>query len=64
LSDVLPLLRFAIRASKGGPCAVCLGVCVRSDNRERTQPVVRLKALCGPGDDGEPVITVMTPEED
>lgn len=27
------------------------------------QPV-RLKALCGPGDDAEPVITVMLPEED
>jgi hypothetical protein len=27
-------------------------------------PLVRLKALCGPGDDGEPVITVMMPGED
>lgn len=26
--------------------------------------VVRLKALIGPGDAGEPVITIMTPEED
>jgi hypothetical protein len=25
---------------------------------------VQLKAVCGPGDDGEPVITIMTPEED
>jgi hypothetical protein len=27
------------------------------------RPLVRLKALCGPGDDGEPVITVMFPDE-
>jgi hypothetical protein len=25
---------------------------------------VKLKALCGPGDNGEPVITIMLPEED
>lgn len=25
---------------------------------------VRLKALCGPGDEGEPVITILLPEED
>jgi hypothetical protein len=25
---------------------------VRNDNRERTPPLVRVKALCGPGDDG------------
>jgi hypothetical protein len=27
-------------------------------------PLVRLKALCGPGDQGEPVVTVMLPDED
>jgi hypothetical protein len=25
---------------------------------------IRLKAMCGPGDDAEPVITIMLPEED
>jgi hypothetical protein len=40
------------------------GVHVRNDNREGTPPLVRLKALCGPGDDGELVITVMLPGED
>jgi hypothetical protein len=64
LWDVLTLLRFAIRASKGAADEVRFGVCVRNDNRERTPPVVRLKALCGPGDQGEPVVTVMTPDED
>jgi hypothetical protein len=41
-----------------------LGAHVRNDNRKRTPPLVRLKALCGPGDDGEPVITVMVLGED
>jgi hypothetical protein len=42
---------------------VRFGVHVRNDNRDRTPPLVRLKAVCGPGDEGEPVITVMTPDE-
>jgi hypothetical protein len=29
-----------------------------------TPPLVRLKALYGPGDYGEPVLTVMLPGED
>jgi len=37
---------------------------VRNDNRDRTPPLVRLKALCGPGDQSEPVITIMLPVED
>ena len=32
--------------------------------RKRTPPLVRLKAVCGPGDHGEPVVTVMLPAED
>jgi len=43
---------------------VRFGVHVREHNRDRTPPLVRLKALCGPSDQGEPVITVMLPEED
>jgi hypothetical protein len=27
-------------------------------------PLVRLKALCGPGDQGEPVVTVKFADED
>ena len=63
LWDVLSLLRWAIGRSDGGP-EVCFAVHVRNDNRERTLPLVRLKALCGPGAQGEPVVTVMMPEED
>jgi hypothetical protein len=36
---------------------------VRNDNRERTPPLVRLEAVCGPGHEGEPVITVMLANE-
>jgi hypothetical protein len=64
LWDVLTMLRFAIHGSKGGTSEVRFGVHVRNDNRDRTPPLVRLKALCGPGDDGEPVVTLMKPEED
>jgi hypothetical protein len=63
LWDVLWLLRLAVGRSDGGP-VVRFGVHVRDDNRDRTPPLVRLKALCGPGDAGEPVITVMLPDED
>jgi hypothetical protein len=40
------------------------GVHVRNDNREGVPPLVRLKAVCGPGDDGAPVVTVLLPAED
>ena len=62
LWDVLWLLACAIRRSNGAE--VRFGVHVRNDNRERTPPLVRLKAICGPGDHGEPVLTVMMPGED
>jgi hypothetical protein len=35
-----------------------------SDNRDCVPPLVRLKAVCGPGDNAEPVVTVMMPDED
>ncbi len=39
---------------------------VRNHNRERLdkRDLVTLKAICGPGDDAEPVITIMLPDED
>ena len=63
LWDVLWLLRLAIGRGDGGP-EVRFAVHVRNDNRERTPPLVRLKALCGPDDDDSPCITVMLPDED
>src|SRR5947199_10009976 len=62
LWDVLFLL--ALAARRGGGSAVHFAVHVRNDNRDRTPPLVRLKALCGPGDDGEPALTLMLPDED
>jgi hypothetical protein len=62
LWDVLYLLACAIRRGAGGP-EVRFGVHVRNHDREGTPPLVRLKAVCGPGDQGEPVITVMFPGE-
>jgi hypothetical protein len=62
LWDVLWLLRRAARDQNGPD--VRLAVRVRNSNRTGMPPLVRLKALCGPGDRGEPVITVMLPEED
>ena len=63
LWDVVWLLRLAVGRSDGGP-EVRFGVHVRDDNREGTPPLVRLRAVCGPGDQGEPVVTVLMPEED
>jgi hypothetical protein len=39
------------------------GIHARSDSREGPPPLVRRKAVCGPGDDGAPCITVMRPDE-
>jgi hypothetical protein len=62
LWDVLWMLRCAADRQDGAE--VRFGVHVRDDNRDRTPPLVRLKALCGPGDQSEPAITVMPLGED
>jgi hypothetical protein len=59
LWNVLWLLRQAAGGSSGAEVRFALHV--RNDNRQRTPPLVPLKGLCGPGDDGEPVVTVMLP---
>jgi hypothetical protein len=63
LWDVLFLLRCATARGPAGS-VVPFAVHVRNDNRDGTSPLVRLKAVCGPGDDGAPVVTVMLPDED
>ena len=61
--DVVWLPRCAgARGSRGA--VVLFAVQVRNDNRGRTPPLVRLKAVCGPGDGGEPVSTIMLPGEE
>jgi hypothetical protein len=64
LWDVLYLLRCAIGRSGGGGAEVRFGVHVRNDNRDGTPPLVALKALCHPGDNAEPCITILMPDED
>jgi hypothetical protein len=63
LWDVVWMLRCAI-ARQGGGRVVPFALHVRNDNRERTPPLVRLKAVCGPGDRSEPVLTVMRSDEE
>jgi hypothetical protein len=58
--DVVFLL--ALAARRGSGAEVRFGVHVRNDNRERT-PLVRLRAVCRPGDDGAPCLTVLLPGE-
>jgi hypothetical protein len=62
LWDLCWLLACAARQNGGRVLPFALHV--RNDNREGTPPLVRLKAVSGRGDGGEPVITVMTPDED
>jgi hypothetical protein len=57
------LWMFRTQAPRGGD-TLLFKLHVRNDNRERTPPLVTLKAVCGPGDTPEPVITIMLPEED
>jgi len=62
LWDVLYMLRLAIGRSRPGQDTVWFEFyCVV----DRVKPQCsRLKAVCGPGDDGEPVMTIMLPNED
>jgi hypothetical protein len=57
------MLAYAVRCGGDGP-EVRFAVHVRNDNRDGTPPLVRLKALYDPGDQGEPVVTVMMTNED
>jgi hypothetical protein len=59
--SVIPTSGAIARPSRD-PHELRFAVHVRNDNRERTPPLVQLKALCGPGDEGEPVI--LMPDED
>ena len=64
LWDVLYMARLAIRRSNGGRRVTFGMVRVPRDGRGRTPKPVNLVVTCGPGDDGEPVITIMQPRED
>ena len=56
------MLRVGVQRAAGS--LVLYSLHVRNDNRSGTPPLVRLKAVCGPGDAAGPVIRVMMPDED
>jgi len=60
LWDVVMMSAFAMRAG-GSTSEVTVRLRVRQREGHRN---VTLKAVCGPGDEGEPVITIMLPDED
>jgi hypothetical protein len=60
--DVFWMLKCTIDRTRD-PRQVLFSVSVLVDGKARRRNV-RLKALCGPGDNAEPVITIMLPEED
>ena len=64
LWDILWMFRCA--AAKFDGSTLMFKLYVRNHNRERLdcRDVVTLKAECGPGDEGEPVLTIMLPDED
>lgn len=64
LWDILSMMRFQAKRIEASRLFELL--CVpRNNNSKRKTPIkVTLKALLHSGDDGEPVITVMLPEED
>ena len=61
LWDVLQLYRFAARRSSGGSKMSFGLYFIMKRNQKR---FIVLKATVGPGDNAEPVITIMLPEED
>ena len=64
LWDILWMFRCA--AAKFNGDTLLFQLSVRSHNRERLdgRDLVTLKAVCGPGDTPDPVITIMLPDED
>ncbi|HZW61351.1 MAG TPA: DUF6573 family protein [Candidatus Babeliales bacterium] len=64
LWDVLSMLRFACNRFKN-ESEIMYRLYVVSRDRQAIQPnLVTLKAVIGGGDNGEPVITIMLPNED
>lgn len=63
LWDILWMLRFATRRSQGETRDVRFELYVRMKPGEDLE-LVTLKAVCGPGDEAEPVVTIMLPDED
>lgn len=62
LWDILWVFRMQARRVDGDLLVFRLHI--RNDNLPGNPPLVTLKAVIGPGDTPEPVITIMLPEED
>jgi len=62
LWDIVSMLRFAIKAGRSNGQEIKFSLRVRNTNN--APKLVVLKALCGPGDNMEPVITIMNLNED
>lgn len=61
LWDVLSILRMTIQGARGSSDRMPFSVLMSNGKRQRK---VALNSVCGPGDDMEPVITIMLPDED
>jgi hypothetical protein len=64
LWDVVFMAHNAIRRSRAGGTRLLFQLHVRNTNRHGTPPLVTLALVTGPGDNAEPVVTIMLPEED
>ena len=62
LWDIPWMCRCGILHSREAEAELLFQLHVRNDNRRAT--LVKLRAVCGPGDELEPVITIMLPNED
>lgn len=64
LWDVLSMLRFAIAQNRDTDYLIYKLHVVPRDGVTRKAKLTQLKAVIGDGDNGEPVITIMLPNED
>ncbi len=65
LWDILWMCRCGIGRGKDRDASeVLFRLHVRNDDREGEPPLVTLKVVCGPDDDGNPCLTIMRPDED
>src|ERR1700733_14795463 len=64
LWDVLWMLHIACKRSKG-ESSLCYGLhVIPRDGHSKSAVMIKLKSVIGGGDNGEPVITIMLPNED
>jgi hypothetical protein len=61
LWDILWMLKYAIKKGSG---STTLLFDVHIILQKKNKRLIKLKSICHPGDTGEPVITIMTPDED